>query len=142
MTREMGSTIWDYDNNKFFPIDDRGFGNSGMTSIDRNYHFTLETHLEFDYKGGEVFTFRGDDDLWLFINGKLAIDIGGVHSAIQKTIRLDEIADDLGITVGNRYSFDLFFAERHTVASSFKFQTNMDLECIPRTHNPKFLQSK
>ncbi|TQV82812.1 PKD domain-containing protein [Aliikangiella coralliicola] len=130
ITREPDSTIWGYSNSSFFPIDGEGYGNSGLTNPDHNYHFTMETHLSFDYKGGEVFTFRGDDDLWLFINGKLAIDIGGIHSAIERTIDLDEIADELGITVGNRYSFDLFFAERHTTRSNFKFQTNMDLECV------------
>ena len=130
INREPGSTIWEYSNSSFFPIDGEGFGNSGLTNPDHNYHFTMETHLSFDYKGGEVFTFRGDDDLWLYINGRLAIDIGGIHSAIQRTIDLDEIADELGITVGNRYSFDLFFAERHTTRSNFKFQTNMDLECV------------
>ncbi|WP_444994127.1 PKD domain-containing protein [Aliikangiella sp. IMCC44359] len=130
ITRQPQSTIWEYSNSNFFPIDGEGFGNSGLTDPDHNYHFTMETHLSFDYKGGEVFTFRGDDDLWLFINGKLAIDIGGIHSAIERTINLDEIADKLGITVGNRYTFDLFFAERHTTRSNFKFQTNMDLECV------------
>ncbi|WP_144392703.1 PKD domain-containing protein [Pleionea sediminis] len=129
VTRQEGSTIWEYQNSSFFPIDFEGYGNSGLTDPDHNYHFTLETHLSFDYQGGEEFTFRGDDDLWVFINGKLAIDIGGVHSVLERTINLDEIADELGITPGNRYTFDLFFAERHTVASNFMFQTNMELEC-------------
>ncbi len=130
VSREADSTLWEYSNDSFFPIDDEGWGNTGMTSVDHNYHFSLEMHLEFDYKGGEAFTFRGDDDLWLFINGKLVIDIGGVHSKLEKTVDMDAVAESIGIEPGGRYSFDLFFAERHTVRSNFMFQTNMDLECV------------
>lgn len=128
MTREAGSTVWSYVNSDFFPINGQGFGNY---KNDRNFHFTLEAHLEFDYKGGEVFTFRGDDDLWVFINGKLAIDIGGVHGVEQRTINLDQKAAELGIQKGQTYRFDLFFAERHTWKSNFMFQTNINLECVP-----------
>lgn len=130
ISRQADSTLWEYSSNNFFPIDGEGWGNTGLTNPDHNYHFTLEAHLVFDYKGGEVFKFIGDDDLWLFINGKLVIDIGGVHLAIEKSVNIDDVADSLGLVKGNRYSFDLFFAERHTVKSDFTFQTNMDLECV------------
>jgi len=127
MTRAADSTIWTYVNTNFFPIDGMGFGN--YKNYGHNFHFTMESHLEFDYVGGEVFSFQGDDDLWIFINGKLAIDIGGVHDVIAKSVNLDEVAAQLGIEKGKTYSFDLFFAERHTIKSNFMFQTNINLEC-------------
>ena len=77
-----------------------------------------------------TFTFRGDDDLYLFINGKLAMEIGGIHNVIEKTLDLDSVADELGIEPYNSYDFDLFFAERHTVLSNFQFETTMELECL------------
>lgn len=111
-----------YDNQAFFPIDDQGWGDEGNA---HNYHFTLEAHTQFKYKGGEVFTFTGDDDLYTFINGKLAIDLGGVHGAETGSVDLDANAATLGIQVGQVYALDLFFAERHTVDSHFRIDTTI-----------------
>jgi len=124
---ELSPGFWEYSNSDFFPINDMGFGNQGRH---KNFHFTLETHLKFFYVEGGSFSFKGDDDLWIFINGKLAIDLGGVHSVQEKVVHLDDIADELGIEPGNTYSFDLFFAERHTSESNFKFQTTFELQCL------------
>jgi len=84
----------------------------------------FEIHTTFTYQGGETFGFTGDDDLWVFIDDRLAIDLGGVHGAMSASVGLDT----LGLTVGNTYDFDLFFAERHTSASSFRIDTSIRLE--------------
>jgi len=112
-----------FDTNAFFPIDDKGFGNTpGQT---HNYHFTTEIHVKFKYAAGQKFTFRGDDDLWIFVNGKLALDVGGQHQALKGVIDFDAQAATLGITAGNSYPMDIFHAERQTAASNFRIQTNI-----------------
>jgi fibro-slime domain-containing protein len=71
------------------------------------------------------FTFAGDDDLWVFINRKLAINLGGIHQTERDTVNLDEKSAELDISKGNVYPFNLFFAERHTVDWHFHVQTSI-----------------
>ena len=119
----------------FFPLDGKGFGNEGRS---HNFHFTTEAHTEFLYKGGETFHFTGDDDLWVFVNKKLAIDLGGVHKAETAQIDLDAQAPTLGITKGNVYPLDFFHAERHTTESNFEVETDLSfVNCgtiVPNVH--------
>jgi fibro-slime domain-containing protein len=112
----------------FFPLDGLGFGNEGLP---HNFHFTTEIHTTFVYRGGEVFTFTGDDDLWLFINERLAIDLGGLHPSLSATVDLDARAAALGIAPGNTYRMDIFHAERHTDASNFHIETTIDCFVVP-----------
>jgi len=111
-----------FEDRTFFPIDDDLFGKEGLS---HNYHFTLQTHTEFVYRGGEVFTFAGDDDVWVFIAGQLVIDLGGTHSIRNAAVYLDQIAGGLVMRKGMRYPLDLFFAERHTIDSDFIVHTTI-----------------
>jgi fibro-slime domain-containing protein len=122
LTQVAGTNQWAYDSAAFFPIDGQLFGNEGN---DHNFHFTFELHTKFEYLGGELFTFRGDDDLWVFVNGKLGIDLGGVHGALTGQIDLDARAAELGISKGNVYTLDFFFAERHRSESNFRIETTI-----------------
>jgi fibro-slime domain-containing protein len=117
----LGSSV--FDSNAFFPIDNKGFGNTAGQQ--HNYHFTTEIHVKFKYERGQKFTFRGDDDLWIFVNGKLALDVGGQHQALEGTIDFDLQAATLGITAGSTYPMDIFHAERQTDQSNFRIQTNI-----------------
>lgn len=118
-----------YDNQAFFPLDNQGFGNEGRN---HNFHFTYELHMEFKYSGGEIFNFRGDDDVFVFVNNRLAIDLGGVHRAEPGQLVLDQQAAALGITPGNTYPIDFFQAERHTTESSFRIETSLEFSnCTP-----------
>ena len=116
--------VWSYVNNAFWPINNQLFGNEGRSN---NFDFTYEIHNTFTYQGGETFTFQGDDDVWVFINNKLVIDLGGVHPVRTGTVNLDSIAATIGITPGNDYNFDFFFAERHVTQSNFRIDTSIQL---------------
>jgi fibro-slime domain-containing protein len=113
------------DSSRFFPLDSVASAESTQNDDDgqpRNFGFTTELHTSFRYAGGEIFTFRGDDDVFVFVDGKLAVDIGGVHGPTQGTVKID----DLGLVKGNVYTLDLFQAERNPTGSNFRIETTLD----------------
>ncbi len=94
-----------------------------------NFGFTLELHAGFTYKAGagQVFNFTGDDDAWVYINGKLAVDLGGIHGPQSASVSLDARAAALGLVNNKFYPLDFFFAERHVNGSSCAITTNLPL---------------
>jgi len=116
------------DTPSFFPIDGQGWNDTAV-ALDgqlHNFYFTLELASAFIYQGGEQFTFRGDDDVWVFINGEKVIDLGGVHNPLTGTVDLDT----LGLRPGSTVDFSFFFAERRCCGSNFRLETSIQFTPI------------
>lgn len=112
--------VWDWDNAK------RICALSSSTPIVtdkglRNQHFCFASHADFIYRPGQKFSFRGDDDIWVFINNELVVDNGGVHLAAPGYVDLDQ----KGLTAGGKYNIDIFFCDRKPTMSNIRIKTNM-----------------
>jgi fibro-slime domain-containing protein len=133
MLTPIGGGVSSFDNQEFFPLDGRGWNDEyvGDDGMMHNFSFTFELHTTFEYMGGELFTFIGDDDVFVFIAKKLVVDLGGVHGAETKAIMLDALvtADaamtPVPLTKGTTYPLDIFYNERHTVSSHFRMDTSI-----------------
>jgi fibro-slime domain-containing protein len=115
-----------FDSKDFFPLDGLGFNDARMSTTGdiHNYYFTMEIHEVFVYMGGESVSVRADDDIWIFINGSLALDLGGIHRALSGSIALD----DLKLTKGSNATLDVFAAKRRCCGSELQLQTNIHFE--------------
>ena len=103
----------------------------GTDNSTHNYGFTMKIQASFEYVPGQYFDFVGDDDVWVFINNRLVVDLGGQHAQVAGAVKLDTIgqnnpADKL--VEGHTYPFHIFYAERHTSSSNFRMHTSIDLK--------------
>ncbi|MEM9064543.1 MAG: fibro-slime domain-containing protein [Planctomycetota bacterium] len=111
----------------FFPIN--GSLLSTGTGQETNRFFTVEIETEFERDSGEeqLLRFAADDDLWVFIDGRLVVDLGSTHARTEQVVdleRLDWLED------GEIYQMKLFWADRGDPAADLMIRTTLPLRTV------------
>lgn len=104
-----------FDGNKLYPTSDDGQDHNNMFGM----QYTVEFELTEDYVGPLEYYFFGDDDMWVFLDGRLVCDIGGVHSSVGAYVNLwDYIAKgDAG-----KHTLKFYYTERGLSGSTCYMQ--------------------
>lgn len=111
------------------------------TLYKRNFNFAMISEGEFVYHADDelFFDFEGDDDVYLFINNELVMDIGSAHSIDAVRFELNDYVNAakagtlgsaernsrLALVEGETYSFKFYYMERHSYGSNIRISTNI-----------------
>lgn len=126
--------VWKFQDNQFFPVDSISrqthWTKAGGGRLDNDYAYCMEINAGMVYHGGETMKFNGDDDLWVYLDNRLAVDQGGIHYAMESVTRLDSLPFLAG-KQGRNLDLDIYFCSRQPGTAVFGMETNIDLKPLP-----------
>lgn len=102
------------DEYKCLPLGDDGRAHNCFFGM----HFSLTFTLTADYVGPLDYLFYGDDDMWVFLDGKLVCDIGGVHSSVGEYVNLWDYVSRPAAGEEKTYTLSFFYTERGASGST------------------------
>jgi fibro-slime domain-containing protein len=114
-----------FDNTHFDPLHNKGFGNDPvdplLNSSKQNFGFTVTLRTTFINRPDLFIDCESDDDLWLFVNRKLVIDLGGLH----QQNRVSVVLDTFHFAPSQTCTLSVFYADRGPSSAAFYLQTNV-----------------
>ena len=122
--------------NNFFPLD--GVPRSEKSDDgNHNYFFGMRYDVTFkigDYVGPLNYTFSGDDDLWVVLDGKhIVIDLGGIHQAATKTVNLKPYVE--GEDKEKEHTLTILYMERGAYESNCQMEFTLPSARISEVTN-------
>ena len=93
------------------------FNGGGAT----NHFFGMRYDVSFtvgDYLGEMSYHFKGDDDLWVLLDGEVIIDLGGIHQAIERTVSLNNLPQITNADKNAEHHLTVLYMERGAGASN------------------------
>lgn len=92
-----------------FPNSDDGIPHNNLFGLRYQVKFSLDS----DYMGPLQYTFFGDDDMWVYLDNQLVVDIGGVHSSVGQRVNLDTyLRNSDGSLKDGEHTLSFYYTER------------------------------
>lgn len=121
--------------NNFYPLDRVSSNEESEKS--HNYFFGMRYDVTFkigDYVGPLNYTFTGDDDLWVVLDGKhIVIDLGGIHQAATKTVNLKPYVE--GEDKEKEHTLTILYMERGAYESNCQMEFTLPSARISEVTN-------